>query len=105
MTENGPKPKSKRTGRNKDWLNVHVVGNEKPQSIDWVHKGPPTYMVPYRSASRINQSETTLKYFDPLQTHKYCTHTHTPRLMMGEVSPETSLKNIMIQDMINSKTI
>ena len=25
----------KRTGRNKDWLNVHVVGDEKPQCIDW----------------------------------------------------------------------
>ena len=25
----------KRTGRNKDWLNVHVVRDEKPQSIDW----------------------------------------------------------------------
>ena len=29
-------------------------------------------------------------------------HTHTPCLMMGEVSLETSQKNIMIQDMINS---
>ena len=25
----------KRTGRNKDWLNVHVVEDEKPQSINW----------------------------------------------------------------------
>ena len=33
-----------------------------------------------RSASKINQSETTLEYFDPLQTHKYHTHTHTPCL-------------------------
>ena len=43
--------------------------------------------------------------FDPLQTHKYHTHTHTRCLMMGEVSLETSPKNIMIQDMINSKTV
>ena len=34
-------------------------------------------MVPYRSTSKINQSETTLEYFDPLQTHKYHTHPHT----------------------------
>ena len=26
-----PKP----TGRNKDWLNIHVAEDEKPQSIDW----------------------------------------------------------------------
>ena len=45
----------------------------------------------------------TLKCFDHLQTHKYHTHTHTPCLMMGEVSLETSPKNIMIQDMINSE--
>ena len=25
----------KRIGRNKDWLNVHVAGDKKPQSIDW----------------------------------------------------------------------
>ena len=56
-------------------------------------------------SSVINQSETTLEYFDPLQTHKYHAHTHTPCLMMGEVPLETSPKNIMIQDMINSKTI
>ena len=31
------------------------------------------------------------------------THTHTPCLMMGEVSLETSPKNIMIQDLINSE--
>ena len=27
--------------------------------------------------NQVNQSETTLKYFDPLRTHKYHTHTHT----------------------------
>ena len=47
-------------------------------------KGLPTSMVPYRSATKVNQSETTLKDFDPLLTHKYHTHTHThthtPRL-------------------------
>ena len=35
--------------------------------------------------------------------HINITHTHTPCLMMGEVSLETSPKNIMIQDMINSE--
>ena len=30
-----------------------------------------------RSATKVNQSETTLKYFDPLRTHKYHTHTFT----------------------------
>ena len=30
--------------------------------------------------TKVNQSETTLKYFDPLRTHKYHTHTHTPCL-------------------------
>ena len=39
-------------------------------------------MVPYWSVSKINQSETTLEYFDPLQTHKYHTHNHTPCLCM-----------------------
>ena len=34
-------------------------------------------MVPYRSASKINQSDTTLEYFNPLQTHKYHTHSQT----------------------------
>ena len=34
-------------------------------------------MVLYRSASKINQSETSLEYFDPLQIHKYHIHTHT----------------------------
>ena len=34
-------------------------------------------MVPHRSATKVNQSETTLKYLDPLQTHKYHTHAHT----------------------------
>ena len=62
-------------------------------------------MVLYGSASKINQSETTLEYFDPLETHKYHTHTHTPCVMMDEVSLETSPKNIMIQDMINSETV
>ena len=38
-----------------------------------------------------------------LRTHKYHTHAHTPCLMMGEVSLETSPKTIMIQDMINSE--
>ena len=47
----------------------------------------------------------TLEYFDPLQTHKYHTHAHTTCLMMGEVSLETSPKNIMIQDKVNSKTV
>ena len=61
----------------------------------------------------------TLKYFDPLQTHEYhthshtlpddehinTTHTHTPCLMMGEVSLEMLPKNIMIQNMINSKAV
>ena len=37
-------------------------------------------MVPYRSVTKVSQSETTLKYFDPLQTDKYHTHTHTPKL-------------------------
>ena len=52
---------------------------------------------------KVNQSETTLKYFDPLRTHKYHTHTHTSCLMMGEVSLKTSPKNIMILDMIDSE--
>ena len=34
-------------------------------------------MVPYRSSTKVNQSETTLKYFEPLQTHKYQPHTLT----------------------------
>ena len=50
----------------------------KTTTSNWVHKGPPTSMIPYRSATKVNQSETTLKYFDPLRTHKYNTHTHTP---------------------------
>ena len=49
--------------------------------------------------------EIKKQYFDPLQTHKYHTHIQTLCLMMGEVSLETSPKNIMIQDMINSKTV
>ena len=40
---------------------------------------------------------------DPLRSHKYHTHIHTACLMMGEVSLDTSPKNIMIQDMINSE--
>ena len=63
----------------------------------------PTSIVPYRSATKVNQSETTLKCFYPLRTHKYHTHTHTPFLMMGEVSLEKSPKNVTIQDMINSE--
>ena len=59
----------------------------------------------YRSPVKVNQSETTLKYFSPLRTHKYHTQTHTPCLMMGEVPLEMSPKNIMIQDMINSENI
>ena len=31
---------------------------------------------PQRSATEVHQSETTLKYFDPLRTYKYHTHTH-----------------------------
>ena len=30
-------------------------------------------MVPYKFATKVNQSETTLKYSDPLRTHKYHT--------------------------------
>ena len=30
----------------------------------------------HRSATKVNQLKTTLKYFDPLRTHKYLTHTH-----------------------------
>ena len=62
-------------------------------------------MVPYRSEFKINQSGMTSEYFDPLQTHNTRHHTHTLCLMMGEVSPKTSPKNTMIQDMINSETI
>ena len=37
-------------------------------SSNWVRKGPQSCMVPYRSEFKINQSGTTLEYFDPLQT-------------------------------------
>ena len=60
-------------------------------------------MVPYWSANKVNHSETILKYFDPLRTHKYHTHIHATCRMMGEVSLETSPKSIMTQDMINSE--
>ena len=61
-------------------------------------------MVQHRSETKVNQSETTLKYSDPLRTCKYNTLALTPCLMMEELSLEMSLKNIMIQDMINSET-
>ena len=41
-------------------------------------KVSPTSMVSHRSATKLNQSETTLKYFNPLRTHKCHTHTHIP---------------------------
>ena len=34
-------------------------------------------MVLYRPITKVNQSETILKYFSPLQTHKYHTQSHT----------------------------
>ena len=49
-------------------------------SSNWAHKGPPTSIVPHKSATKINQSKTTLKYFDPLRTHKY--HKHSPCLIL-----------------------
>ena len=70
-------------------------------SSNWVHKGPSTSIVPYRYTTKVNQSETTIKYFDPLRTHKYDTHTHL--VWWWEKSLETSPKNIVIQDMINSE--
>ena len=62
------------TTRKQSKENIH-------QNYNIVKLSPPTSMVPYRSASKVNQSETTLKYFDPLRTHKYHTHTHTPCLV------------------------
>ena len=52
----------------------------KQQHHQTVHNGPPTSMVPHGSATKVNKSETILKYFDPLRTHKYHKHTHTPCL-------------------------
>ena len=56
----------------------HHTESAKVRQQVWFHTGS--------NPKSINQSETTLKYFDPLQTRKYHTHTHTPCLMMGEVS-------------------
>ena len=74
-------------------LRMSVTGRSYTQKFSiLLFKQPPMSMVPYRSASKINQSEMALEYFEPLQTHKYHTHTYTPCLMMGEVSLETSPK-------------
>ena len=43
-----------------------------------INKGPPTSMIPHWSTTKVNQSETTLKYFDPLRTHRYHRRTYTP---------------------------
>ena len=64
-----------------------------------------TSMVPYRSTTKVNQSETTLKYFDPLRTHKYHphihihthytthTHTHTHTLERSEMMQNMEINN------------
>ena len=44
------------------------------------------------------------KQMEEVQTYKTSCRYITYSLMMGEVSPETSPKNTMIQDMINSET-
>ena len=49
-------------------------------------------MVLHRSATKVSQPETTLKYFDPLQTHKYHTHTHTPCDLVSHVDPDTIIR-------------
>ena len=55
------------------------------------------------SFSLVAEALTGLIYHRPSgENSKFA---HTPCLMMGEVSPETSPKNTMIQDMINSETI
>ena len=55
-------------------------------SSNLVHKGPPTCIVSRRSATKVNQSETTLKYFDNLPTHKYHTLTHHTAYVSSFVS-------------------
>ena len=47
------------------------------KSSNGVHKDLPTSMVPHRFATKVNQSEMTLNYFNPLRTHECRTHTHT----------------------------
>ena len=50
-----------------------------------VRKGPQLCMVPYRSEFKINQSETTSEYFDPLQTHN-TRHTLTHFNLLSEIT-------------------
>ena len=69
-------------------LQHHQTEFTKVRQQVWFHIGPQT------KSTKVNQSETTLKYFDPLRTHKYYAHTRTPCLMMREESLETSPKNI-----------
>ena len=48
-------------------------------------------------------SELIIKIFRSSANHINTAHTHTPCLMMGEVSLENVAENIMIQYMINSE--
>ena len=50
-------------------LKHHQTESTKVRQQIWFYEGTPT---------KVTQSETTLKYFYPLRTHKYHTHTHTP---------------------------
>ena len=61
-------------------------------------------MVPHGSTTKPTNQKRPSNISIPCE-HTNTTHTQTPCLMMGEVSLESSPKNIMIQDMINSKTV
>ena len=52
-------------------------------------------MVPHRSATKFNQSQTTLKYFDSLRTHKCHTHhTHQWRVIEKRVIEKRLRKHL-----------
>ena len=69
--------------------NYQVFGNQYYEKVKQRKQPPklqhhqtestkaPTSIVPNKYATKVSQSERTLKYFDPLQTHKYHTHTLT----------------------------
>ena len=71
------------------WSTEKAKQRKQPPKLQHQNESP-TSMAPYKSTTKINQSGTTLKYFDPLRTHKYHILILTPCLMMGEVSLETS---------------
>ena len=78
---------------------------KEPPKLQYHRKGP---RIVYGSVQVRIQNQPVrndLRIFRSSANTKYQTHTHTLCLMMVEVSPETSRKNTMIQDMINSETI